>query len=542
MEKKINIAIVHYNTPLLTECLVRSINKFTPNCQIYVFDNSDDFPFVYRQENITYFDNTKGQYINFDKFFQKYPTKTPRYWAANKCASARHCISIQKCIELIDDNFILLDSDVLLKKDITPVFDEGMMFVGEVGHAHNSYERVFPWFCFINVNKMKEHGIAYFNDQYILGLNTNEKCDWYDTGAYFYKQAKDFPHRKVRSADYVEHFTSASWNGAQTTLKRNEFLNKHANLYLDNSDEKLIVTMTSWRGRIKNLKTVLSTILANTKLPDEIIVNLSEAEFPGKEEDLLKEFVDFVHSHDLIKINWIPGKNTKQWKKIIPTLASHPKDAVICIDDDRKYPKDFIKTLYDFHLKNPNFPVTVDQKVTVCGMKQHCGHGTLDKLEYFGDMLDVFTDDIMQNPSSDTFFAYMCKRTGREILPTPYDVNRNIKLWNEIEPLHKSTTTYNPKTLKDMVILLDKKFGLSFQNGKKNEPKGVTSAQAIKRNYKTAVNIDEILQSHYVLKKKPSNEQSQTANKIKEVKTKNPVLRRHLISKRIKTFLKPSTF
>ena len=42
----VNICIVHYNTPLLTEYLIKSINKFTPNSKIYIFDNSDKEPFT----------------------------------------------------------------------------------------------------------------------------------------------------------------------------------------------------------------------------------------------------------------------------------------------------------------------------------------------------------------------------------------------------------------------------------------------------------------------------------------------------------------
>ena len=133
MEKPINICIVHFNTPLLTECLVKSINKFTPNSKIYIFDNSTKLPFVYRQDNLVYYDNTKGQIINFDEWLSQYTNRTPRYWKANKCASAQHCYTIQKCIELIDDNFILLDSDVLLKKDISELANEEYLFVGEVG-------------------------------------------------------------------------------------------------------------------------------------------------------------------------------------------------------------------------------------------------------------------------------------------------------------------------------------------------------------------------------------------------------------------------
>ena len=64
---KKNIVIVHYNTPYLTECLVRSINLFVEDAIIYIFDNSDKKPFTAEFDNVTILDNTKGQIINFDK-------------------------------------------------------------------------------------------------------------------------------------------------------------------------------------------------------------------------------------------------------------------------------------------------------------------------------------------------------------------------------------------------------------------------------------------------------------------------------------------
>ena len=68
MPKEINILIVHYNTPFLTKCLVKSINKFTPGANIYIFDNSNVAPFDSSfLDNVTILDNTRGQYIDFDR-------------------------------------------------------------------------------------------------------------------------------------------------------------------------------------------------------------------------------------------------------------------------------------------------------------------------------------------------------------------------------------------------------------------------------------------------------------------------------------------
>ena len=75
-KNKVNIAIVHYNTPELTEALYHSICKFTPNSTVYIFDNSNIRPFPYEKYPlIHYMDNTKGQIIDFDKWLEGYPKK-----------------------------------------------------------------------------------------------------------------------------------------------------------------------------------------------------------------------------------------------------------------------------------------------------------------------------------------------------------------------------------------------------------------------------------------------------------------------------------
>ena len=61
MEKR--FVIIHYNTPLLTECLVRSINLFVNDTIIYIFDNSDKEPFTAHFDNVKLLDNTNGKII-----------------------------------------------------------------------------------------------------------------------------------------------------------------------------------------------------------------------------------------------------------------------------------------------------------------------------------------------------------------------------------------------------------------------------------------------------------------------------------------------
>lgn len=223
MEK--NIVIVHFNTPLLTECLIHSINHFTPNTNIYIFDNSDKEPFTAKFDNVTIIDNTKGQIINFDDWLKGFQNKINGL--PNDYASARHCYTIQKCMDIIQNNFILLDSDVLLKRDIGDLFDEKYAYIGEIGYRHGWEDRIMPFICFINVNFCKDNDISYFDSEHMFGIDDSKYK--YDTGAWFYKLVKDFNHKDIKVNDYIVHFGSASWVNKKNGQKN--WLNRYMNLW-----------------------------------------------------------------------------------------------------------------------------------------------------------------------------------------------------------------------------------------------------------------------------------------------------------------------
>lgn len=241
---KKNILIIHYNTPYLTECLVRSINLFVKDAIIYIFDNSTEKPFTAEFDNLTVFDNTKGEIIDFDKWLDKYPKKKLSGGKTNKWGSAKHCYSVEKAMELIDDNFILLDSDVLLKRDISELFDEESIFIGEVASQPNSTKRLLPFICYINVKMCKENNIHYFDDNYMHGLNKNGQADRYDTGAGFYLKASEFPHVEISCNKYIMHYGSGSWNkpGTQHKYTVEEWLKVFKRLWSDEKNNKVVYT------------------------------------------------------------------------------------------------------------------------------------------------------------------------------------------------------------------------------------------------------------------------------------------------------------
>ena len=248
---KKNIVIVHYNTPYLTECLVRSINLFVKDAVIYIFDNSDKDPFTARFDNITILDNTKGQIIDFDKWLEKYPRKHLSHGRVNGWGSAKHCYSVERCMEILNDNFILLDSDVILKKDISDLFDDKYIYCGEVIIQPNSIiKRVLPFITFINTKMCKENNIHYFDDRYMHGLSNtsiNPKSDYYDTGAGFFLLADKMMHKDIKCDDYIIHYGHGSWDkkSEKKIISPSDWLSVNKNNWSNEKNKKVIYTCIS---------------------------------------------------------------------------------------------------------------------------------------------------------------------------------------------------------------------------------------------------------------------------------------------------------
>lgn len=241
-----NVCIIHYNTPVLTAHLVKSINKHTPGTKIYIFDNSDKTPFINSFNNVTVFDNTKGQIINFDQWLKKYPNREKSGGKANNWGSAKHAYSVEKCMELIKEPFVLFDSDVLVKKDFSILFDEIVCYKGEVIHqpgTNRNIKRVLPFICFINTPMCKTKGIHYFDENYMHGLRFKGNSDNYDTGGalYILTEQKKGLHREIKVADYIVHYGNGSWVDAAEKMKRPkhmpavEWLNKYKEYWSDNT-------------------------------------------------------------------------------------------------------------------------------------------------------------------------------------------------------------------------------------------------------------------------------------------------------------------
>lgn len=233
MEK--TVAIVHYNTPELTTALVKSIRLHSPGCRIVIFDNSDIQPFP-RTEGVEILDNTSGQIIDMSAFIAKYPN---RIRTACNWGSEKHIASVDYLFDYLPNGFVLLDSDVLLKKDISCFFDESVVWKGAIERKPRfvfQSIRLYPFLLWINVPMCRKYGIRFLSEGRIYKLSHNG-APYYDTGGSFYADCMkaNLPGAEVDIFDYINHFGGASCREKHSEMYL--WLSKNRNLY-ENMEEK----------------------------------------------------------------------------------------------------------------------------------------------------------------------------------------------------------------------------------------------------------------------------------------------------------------
>lgn len=240
-EEGSTVAIVHYNTPKLTYYCIRSLLKHTKVRRIVILDNSDTLPFMSKNKEwvaatplVKVIDNTHGQIIDFGKWIETFPDREPS--PCNNYGSAKHCYSVQWLYDYINSPFLLMDSDVLIHRDITPFLRHpDCAWVGEVGENVRerfgyNIMRVLPFFCYINVPLLKQHGISYFNGEYMWNLTHKSPNHRYDTGAWLYRAVSEagIPTYELPLSNYILHLGHASWRNRRPM----DWLNNHKDCWM----------------------------------------------------------------------------------------------------------------------------------------------------------------------------------------------------------------------------------------------------------------------------------------------------------------------
>ena len=256
------VAIIHFNTPELTEAAIKSIRKHGGEAyRVVVFDNSDTRPFEKPMRGVKVIDNTKGQIIDFDAELEKYPERDRTIGCAKGCefGNAKHMMTVQKLWELLPDGFVLMESDILLKRDIDEFFAPQYSVYGywQKSQPNNPFYigRMLPMLCWINVPMLAKAGAKYFDPERTYGLlpgGRGNRNNWYDTGSVLLEDIiKNRPnlkgyHRDIR--EFVEHYGSGSW--ANNDLwQQSAWLEKHRDLW--QTDETTTVAICAI-GRLEN--------------------------------------------------------------------------------------------------------------------------------------------------------------------------------------------------------------------------------------------------------------------------------------------------
>lgn len=245
-----NIAIINYNTPELVEAAILSVRKHGgESWPVYVMDNSDCRPFTKKMAGVTRIDNTNGQVVDFDAELAKFPDKDYKMGCIHggNFGSARHIMSVQALWDLIPDGFMLLDSDILIKDDVEFMFREDLCTVGHIqswlqAGNRGQVDRLVPMVLWINVPLCKAGGARFFDPARAWALHgggSNNRMNWYDTGASFLediKTKKPACHgMAIDIRPLMEHYQGASWikPGRDGQL---EWLNQHRDLWAPSDD------------------------------------------------------------------------------------------------------------------------------------------------------------------------------------------------------------------------------------------------------------------------------------------------------------------
>lgn len=259
------IAIIHYNTPELTETCIMSIRKVGCDWPITVLDNSDKRPFNKRMKLVKVLNNRKQQLIDFDAELKKYPDKCWDMAKKSNWGSVKHMMSVQYLWGVLKDGFILVESDVLITKPFDFLWDEQYAACGKAQWFRGrriEKDRLLPWLCYMNVPLLVKNGAKYYDPARSWGLQPggmkNPK-NWYDTGAPLLEDIiKTKPQLTARlypNLDkYYIHYCGGSWRGNDMKeqaewLKKNEKYWEH----VDNSDAKIFVcTHADFKHFVKN--------------------------------------------------------------------------------------------------------------------------------------------------------------------------------------------------------------------------------------------------------------------------------------------------
>lgn len=124
----------------------------------------------------------------------------------------------------------------------------------------------------------------------------------------------------------------------------------HSGVTAHKRNQQLIISLTSFPERLYDIHFCLYSLLNQKFKPDRVILWLAEEQFPNKESDIPDEVIKLKNNG--LEIKWC--EDLGAYKKLIPSLKLYPNDLIVTADDDLFYSEDWLKQLYEEHIKYPN--------------------------------------------------------------------------------------------------------------------------------------------------------------------------------------------
>ena len=111
---------------------------------------------------------------------------------------------------------------------------------------------------------------------------------------------------------------------------------------------KIIISLTSFKKRLKSIDKVLNSILNGTLIPDKIVLTLyyKDIKYISKK---INKYLN-INKISIIVVNI----DIKSHKKYFYVMQKYPYDIIITIDDDIIYEINTVEILYKNFLKYPN--------------------------------------------------------------------------------------------------------------------------------------------------------------------------------------------
>lgn len=125
--------------------------------------------------------------------------------------------------------------------------------------------------------------------------------------------------------------------------------NKRYDILNEIFGKDIVVSLTSYPGRISTVHETIESILNQSFKPKTLVLWLAKEQFPNLERDLPHVLLQLKNKG--LSIEWC--EDIRSFKKLIPTLKKFPNKTIVTADDDIIYHRDWLAQLAITHIQVP---------------------------------------------------------------------------------------------------------------------------------------------------------------------------------------------